>query len=130
MAGLPAGNYTLNISAARFKVYRAENIILRAAERGRADASLEVGASSTQIIVRGENIAQVDTQTAQLSGTVTGQQITQLELNGRNFTQLISLVPASITKPVRTREPWEFTAASLTASTAGERNITTGSWTA
>ena len=93
VAGLPAGNYTLTISAPGFKVYRAENIILRAAEKARADASLEVGTTSTQITVQGENIAQVDTQTAQLGGTVTGQQITQLELNGRNFTQLISLVP-------------------------------------
>jgi hypothetical protein len=93
LAGLPAGNYNLNISCPGFKVYRVENVVLRAAEKARADASLELGAISTQITVQGETVAQVDTQTAQLGGTVTGQQTSQLELNGRNFTQLISLVP-------------------------------------
>ena len=38
-------------------------------------------------------MAQVETQSSELSGTVTGKEITQLELNGRNFTQLATLVP-------------------------------------
>ena len=38
-------------------------------------------------------MAQVETQSSDLSGTVTGKEITQLELNGRNFTQLATLVP-------------------------------------
>jgi hypothetical protein len=45
------------------------------------------------VIVEGENVAQVETQSSELAGTVTGKEITQLELNGRNFTTLVTLVP-------------------------------------
>ena len=55
--------------------------------------TLQVGAATTEVIVQGENVAQVETQSSELAGTVTGKQITQLELNGRNFTQLVTLVP-------------------------------------
>ena len=51
---------------------------------------LEVGAISTEVIVQGENVAQVETQSSELAGTVTGKEITQLELNGRNFTTLVT----------------------------------------
>ncbi len=44
-------------------------------------------------MVQGENVAQVDTESSELGGTVTGKQITQLQLNGRNFVQLATIVP-------------------------------------
>jgi hypothetical protein len=40
-----------------------------------------------------QHVAQVETQSSEISGVVTGKEITQLELNGRNFTQLVTLVP-------------------------------------
>src|SRR5204862_7301048 len=44
-------------------------------------------------IVQGTEVAQVETQSSELSGVVTGKEISQLQLNGRNFTQLVTLVP-------------------------------------
>src|SRR4029077_18258490 len=35
----------------------------------------------------------VETQSSELAGTVNGKEISQLELNGRNFTQLVTLTP-------------------------------------
>ena len=55
--------------------------------------ALQVGAANTTVEVEGSSVAQVETQSSDLSGTVTGKEITQLELNGRNFTQLATLVP-------------------------------------
>ena len=63
------------------------------AEKARVDVALEVGSISTEVIVQGENVAQVETQSSELAGTVSGKEITQLELNGRNFTTLVTLVP-------------------------------------
>lgn len=93
VSGLPAGSYNLAIAASGFKTYQATNIILRVAQKARADAGLEVGAAATEVTVEGSGIGQVETQSAELSGVVTAKQITQLELNGRNFTQLATLVP-------------------------------------
>ena len=93
VAGLPAGQYDLTISVPGFKEYKAAGIALRIAEKARADAVLEVGSASTQITVEGTAVGQVQTQSSELSGTVTGKEISQLELNGRNFTQLITLAP-------------------------------------
>ncbi len=92
-ASLPIGSYDLTVSDAGFKKYDAEGIILRVAEKARVNVVLEVGAINTEVIVQGEEVAQVETQSSDLGGTVTGKEITQLELNGRNFTQLITLVP-------------------------------------
>jgi hypothetical protein len=92
-ASLPIGAYDLTVSVAGFKKYDAKGIILRVAEKARVNVTLEVGAINTEVIVQGQEVAQVETQSSDLGGTVTGKEITQLELNGRNFTQLITLVP-------------------------------------
>jgi len=91
--GLPAGTYDLSVAAAGFKTYHASGIIVHSAEQIRADAKLEVGALTTEITVSGEGIGTVQTESAQLGGTITGTQITQLELNGRTYTQLVALIP-------------------------------------
>jgi hypothetical protein len=93
VAGLGAGTYNLEITAQGFKKFAAPGIILTVAEKARADATLEVGEVTTEVTVAGEGIAQVETQSSEMAGTVSGRQINQLVLNGRNFTQLVTLVP-------------------------------------
>jgi hypothetical protein len=92
-SALPPGNYDIIVTAGGFKKFQAKAVKLDVAEKARVDVSLEVGAVSTEVIVQGENVAQVETQSSELAGTVTGKEITQLELNGRNFTSLVTLVP-------------------------------------
>jgi hypothetical protein len=92
-AALPIGSYDMTVTATGFKKYEAKGVILRVAEKARVNVTLQVGAIDTEIVVEGEQVAQVETQSSDLSGTVTGKEISQLELNGRNFTQLITLVP-------------------------------------
>jgi hypothetical protein len=92
-SGLTPGTYDIIVTATGFKKYQAKNVKLDVGEKARVDVALEVGSISTEVIVQGENVAQVETQSSELAGTVTGKEITQLELNGRNFTTLVSLVP-------------------------------------
>jgi len=92
-SALPIGSYDLTVAAPGFKKYQANGIILRVAQKARVDVAMEVGAQATEVTVQGTSVAQVETQSSDLSGTVTGKEITQLELNGRNFTQLATLVP-------------------------------------
>jgi hypothetical protein len=92
-SALPQGKYDVIVTATGFKKYQAKGVVLDVAEKARVDVTLTVGAATTEVIVEGDNVAQVETQSSELAGTVTGKEITQLELNGRNFTTLVALVP-------------------------------------
>jgi hypothetical protein len=92
-SALPAGNYDITVTAPGFKKFEAHHVVLDVAAKARVDVSLQVGAATTEVVVEGENVAQVETQSSELAGVVTGKEITQLELNGRNFTTLVTLVP-------------------------------------
>lgn len=91
--GLPAGTYNITVVARGFQRYQVKDLILRVAEKGKADATLSVGPVNTEVTVQGTNVAPVETESSELSGVVTSKQISQLVLNGRNFTQLITTVP-------------------------------------
>ncbi len=93
VAGLGAGRYNLDVTAKGFKKYAVHGIVLVVGQKARADANLDVGEITTEVTVAGEGVAQVQTQSAEISGTVTNRQIVQMPLNNRNFTQLINLVP-------------------------------------
>ncbi|MGI9074637.1 MAG: carboxypeptidase regulatory-like domain-containing protein, partial [Bryobacteraceae bacterium] len=93
VAGLPPGSYNVSVTANGFQKYQLTGVLLRVAEKARADATLTVGAVSTEVTVAGTNAAPVETESSELSGVVTGKQISQTVLNGRNFTQLVTLVP-------------------------------------
>jgi Carboxypeptidase regulatory-like domain/TonB-dependent Receptor Plug Domain len=90
---LSPGTYDLAVVAPGFKKYEANGVILRVAQKARIDVPLVVGATTTEMTVEGSAVAQVETQSSELSGVVTGKEINQLQLNGRNFTQLVTLVP-------------------------------------
>ncbi|MGA7928168.1 MAG: carboxypeptidase regulatory-like domain-containing protein [Candidatus Sulfotelmatobacter sp.] len=92
-SALPGGTYDVIVTAPGFKKYQAKGVRLDVAEKARVDIPLQVGAISTEVTVQGEDVAEVETQSSELAGTVTGKEISQLELNGRNFTQLVTLTP-------------------------------------
>lgn len=93
VAGLPPGTYDLEISAKGFERFAANGIVLRVSQKARADATLQVGELATEITVAGVGVAQVETQSSEISGVVTSREISQIVLNGRNFTQLVNLIP-------------------------------------
>ena len=92
-AALPPGQYDITVTAAGFRTYQAKGVTLRVAQNARIDLALQIGSAHEEVTVHGEGLAQVNTQSSELGGTITGKELTQLQLNGRNFTQLITLVP-------------------------------------
>jgi len=92
-SALPQGSYDITVTASGFKKFQAKSVVLDVAQKARVDVTLEVGAATTEVVVEGTNVAQVETQSSELAGVVTGKEITQLELNGRNFSSLVTLVP-------------------------------------
>src|SRR6202521_5969269 len=92
-AALPPGQYDITVTAPGFRRYQAQGVVLRVAQDARIDVTLQVGNVNVQVTVQGEGLTKVNTQSSELGGTLTGKELTQLQLNGRNFTQLITLVP-------------------------------------
>jgi hypothetical protein len=96
VAGLPGGKYNLTVTMKGFQKYEAKDVVLNVAQKIRVDIQLVVGAVTEEVVVTGENVAQVETESAALSDTISGKQVSQLELNGRNFTQLVTLTPGVV----------------------------------
>jgi hypothetical protein len=96
IAGLPGDAYNLIVTAKGFQKYQAKGVKLDVAQKIRVDVELTVGAVTETVEVTGESVAQVETTSSDLSQTITGRQVNQLELNGRNFTQLVTLTPGVV----------------------------------
>jgi hypothetical protein len=91
---LPPGHYSLRVEAQGFKTSTTENLSVEAGDRARADARLEVGASNETISVEAQTpLLQADNAT--VSSTVTAKAVQDLPLNGRNFVQLVQLIPGA-----------------------------------
>ncbi len=95
-AGLPGATYDLSVTAKGFQKYTAHGVVLDVAQKIRVDVQLTVGSVSEEVVVTGESVAQVETGSSELGTTISGKQISQLELNGRNFTQLVTLTPGVV----------------------------------
>jgi len=96
IAGLPGATYNLTVTAKGFQKYSARGVVLDVAQKSRIDIQLTVGAVTEVIEVTGEAVAQVETTSSALTSTITGKQIDHLMLNGRNFTQLVTLSPGVV----------------------------------
>ncbi len=92
VAGISAGRYNVSTAPAGFKKTVNPGVQLHVAERLTLDITLEVGAVGETVTVTGE--AQlVETRNSDVSSLVTEKQVTELPLNGRNYAQLVTLVP-------------------------------------
>jgi TonB-dependent Receptor Plug Domain. len=94
--GLPGDAYDLTVTAKGFQKFTAQHIVLSVAEKARIDVQLTVGAISEEIVVTGESVSQVETTSSEIGTTISGKQVNNLELNGRNFTQLVTLTPGVV----------------------------------
>ena len=91
--GLRPGTYMVVISVSGFKDFQVANVSLAAGQEARLDATLEPSEVSAKVTVEGQTTSKIETESSQISGTITEKELTKLGLNGRNFTQLIVLAP-------------------------------------
>ncbi|MGO9538996.1 MAG: carboxypeptidase regulatory-like domain-containing protein [Terriglobales bacterium] len=93
-ANLAPGTYTLTITAANFaqKVFADINLTAGASVPP-LDVSLELPSTTEQVNVESSSPGTVETENATVSGTIEQKEVVGLQLNGRNFSQLIALAP-------------------------------------
>ena len=93
---LSPGTYTVTITASGFKQYVASDVKLMAATPASIHAELQVGAPTETVTVIGAGDV-IQTQTATVTQTVVGRQITELPLPWRDSTNLALLFPGANT---------------------------------
>jgi hypothetical protein len=95
IAALPAGNYSLEVSHSGFATRTLSSIELTVNRTLSLDLPLEVGAVTGQVDVVGT--AELLNPTSSSTGsTVTPQQIKEMPTNGRNYLDLMQLVPGVV----------------------------------
>ena len=92
---LPVGTYDVEIVQKGFKTYRQAGIVLDANAEIRVDVKLELGEITEQVQVTSEAV-HVETQSTQMGEVINAQKMTAVPLNGRDFTNLLSLQPGVV----------------------------------
>lgn len=93
-ASLPIGTYMITAAHPGFQRLVHSGIVLQVGATLRVDLQLRVGEVSQEVSVHA-NTLHVQTETAAISSVITGHQIQNLNLNGRNFIALTLLVPGA-----------------------------------
>ncbi len=92
---LVPGNYKITVVAAGFATFEETNIVVAVAETATHDVTLTLGSTATQVSVTASTVA-LDTGSATIGTLVEQKEVTDLPLNGRNFTELL-VVTAGVT---------------------------------
>jgi outer membrane receptor protein involved in Fe transport len=92
MPDVQPGNYDLKVTKSGFGPIVKSGIILVVNQTATYDFALKAGAVNAVVEVQANPVA-LETSTAELGVAVVKEQVNDLPLNGRNFTQLLNLTP-------------------------------------
>ena len=91
---LPVGHYSISVKAGGFQESITKDLGVEAGDRARADVHLQVG-SQTAVVEVTATTPLLQADSATVSSTVTAKAVQDLPLNGRNFVQLVQIVPGA-----------------------------------
>lgn len=111
-AELPAGTYNIRAGKEGFRQNEQSGVVLDAASRRTVNFTLVLGALSESVSVSAA-AEQVQTSTGDVSHVISDRQLSQIALNGGNYTQLLRLIPGAVATAL---DPF-----GLALSTTGQR---------
>ncbi len=85
------GVYTMRASAAGFSSVTQPAVTLQVSQTATFDFQLSVGKAQENVTVNASEGAALETSTSELGTVVSTQEVSDLPLNGRNFTQLLTI---------------------------------------
>jgi len=95
---LPVGPYRMEVGASGFKNYIQNGIVLQVASNVEVNVAMQVGAVTESVEVTA-NSNMVETKDSGIAQVIDQSKVVDLPLNGRNLTQLLTLVGAGTTAP-------------------------------
>jgi hypothetical protein len=95
---VPPGTYTITVENSGFKKYEKSNVVLTTGVKlNIGDLVLEVGAASETVIVQADlGQLQIKSESGERSDLVSGTQLREIGLNGRNITDMARTIPGVI----------------------------------
>src|ERR1022692_249025 len=99
VTNLSPGNYELTAEKEGFHAYHETGIVLATGQELRSDIKLSIGSVNDSVNVTAE-VAPLNTENGMIKGAVvTQQEINDMPLNGRDFTELALFVPGVVAAP-------------------------------
>jgi len=123
LPALVAGTYTLTATKEGFRKQVLTGLQVTLNRTLELDIQLEIGSSHEEIQVTGE-VPLLETQTSATSTTITPQEINDIPLNGRNYLDLMQLVPGVLISSQN--NPGNGTNSDGSQSVLGERGNNAG----
>jgi hypothetical protein len=90
---LDIGTYKVTASAQGFKDVTRENIVLNIGDRLPVDLQLTQAAATSEVVNVTAEAPIIQTESSERGNVITGREVTELPLSGRNFTLLATLLP-------------------------------------
>jgi hypothetical protein len=122
--GIPVGTYRLGIVAPGFRAYERNGIVLEVGSNIAINATLAVGSAQTKVEVTAESLA-LQTEDASFKQTIDQQAVTEMPLNGRQMTSLITLSGGSNSAPGNDFTGSKYSYQTISVSVAGGNGNTT-----
>src|SRR5579885_2788109 len=88
------GHYIIKAEANGFKAAEKKDVLLQVGDRARIDFQLQLGAAAETVTVEA-NAIRVQQDSGEQSNVITGQQMSQIAINGRSIYQLAALTPGA-----------------------------------
>ena len=95
VAGLRPGNYSVKVEKDGFKTTTQTSLVLNVSSEIVVNPTMEVGSSTQEVTVTAEAPV-INTTTSALGNVINDQTISELPMNGRNFTDLTLMAPGVV----------------------------------
>lgn len=120
VTNLPVGTYTVSAEVQNFKKSILNGNVLNADGRLTVDFALETGDLSEVVQVTQESGETVNVTSGEVAKVIDGQQVDNLALNGRNYYQLLTVIPGAV---ATTDDPLDTNLATNTININGNRGV-------
>ena len=118
---LPVGRYEIEVLREGFEPYKRTGLVIDVNSQLRADVTLSMGTQSEEVVVSDTSV-HVETESTQVGEVVSGDVMTGVALNGRSFTDLMSLQPGIVPMSTQTPDSIVMAGASVAIAPSGGLN--------
>ncbi|MDE1177945.1 MAG: carboxypeptidase regulatory-like domain-containing protein [Edaphobacter sp.] len=93
---LPIGEYSISVTKTGFRTAQQSGVYITADAKVTSNFILQIGQANEVVEVQGGAIETLNTTSGEVARVIDSKQVENLALNGRNYTQLLTLIPGAV----------------------------------